>query len=248
MCILIVNHKARDLIFQDGQLTMSSQEILKNMLRQACMIWTGLNRPIPGSQASSSLNRSNNHSSLASSSSTNLTVPTTCTPVSHASIQTSGPSAQAVPGSHNTDVNQPLAKRSRTGGRSGLMDNSPSTPQATTSLANMAMPVHGLRTHFISRIPTALQPSTCAGTQISLDDYQPVIPDQWQIHVTGGFMEPNIMSTSNMNVFHDQPWPTDAQYGTFENTFPVNEVFFPQSQDFGQGGDMAGDIGDMRNM
>jgi hypothetical protein len=241
MCIFIVNHKARDLIFHDGQLTPSSQDILKNMLRQACMIWTGLNRPIPGSQTSSSLNRSNNHSSLAGDSSTNLTVPTTCTPVSHALIQASEPSAQSVPSSHNTDVNQPLAKRSRTGGRNGLTHNPPSTSQATTTLANMAMPVHGLRTHFMSRIPVTLQPSPCAGTQMSMDDFTHVVPDQWPLQVSGGFIEPN-------NVFQDQPWPADTQYGHFEPAFTVNDVFFPQTQDFSQGGDMAGDIGDMGNM
>jgi hypothetical protein len=246
MCMTFMNVTAGDFIFENGQLTETSQEAFKNMLRKVCAIWTGVNGAIPRSQASSSLNRSNNQSSSAGGSSTNLTIPTTGTSVSRALIQTSGSSAQSVIGSHNADADQPLPKRSRPDGRTGLMHTLPSNSQLTTGLA-MPMPARGVQGHFLEPMQAALQSGPGTGTQMSMTDYAPMDPEQWPMEVTAGFMEPNNARTNNIGVFQQQSWPPGTSYGTFQPAFtPIDQgLYFPQTPDFGQERDMDGDMRSM---
>jgi len=132
MCMIIINTRARDLVFEEGQLTTNSEEILRRLLRQACNVWVALGRQVPGSQASSSLASSRHSSSIAHSSTTNLTAPTAGTSGPHGLVETSESNVQSALGSCNTDMNQ-----------TELMDTSP----LNTELANMVITSSGLQ-HF----------------------------------------------------------------------------------------------------
>jgi len=224
----------------------TSREILEVMIRKACILWTGMNGPIPGSQSSSSSTGNNPLSSLTNSSSTNITAPTTCAPDSHAPIQTSGSNAQPVLRSHSSDMNQPLAKRSRSGLRMRPTHSQTSSPQVTNALVNMPMPVHGLQNHFLSPMQAPLPPAPNAGAQMSMDDYTSIGSEQWSMPIAGGFTEADDLRASSMSVFSSQAWPSAGRYGTYQQTFTGGDTtYFQQTQDFGQDGDLDGDMGNI---
>jgi len=113
LCMAFVDRGASDLVFETGHIKPTSRDILKEMIRKACILWAGVNGLIPGSQLSSSSTDNNRLCSLADGSSTNITAPTTCALDSHAPMQTLGSNAQPVLCSHSSDTNQPLTKKSQ---------------------------------------------------------------------------------------------------------------------------------------
>ena len=204
LCMAFVDHGVRDLVFETGQMRTGSRDIMQEMIRKGLTLWTRLNGPIPGSHSSSSSTDNNRISSIADRSSTNITVPTTCAPDSHASMQALGSNAQPVR-SHSSDMHQPLPKRSRPNARMRLTHSQASSPQVPNALGSMPLPIPHLQNPFLRTLQPALPPAAGTGPQMFMEDYASIAAGQWPIQMSAGFMAPEGMRPSNMGVFSDQP-------------------------------------------
>jgi len=110
----------------------------------------------------------------------------------------------------------------------------------------MPLPVPQLQNPFLRTLQPALPPAADTGPQMSMEDYASIAAEQWPIQMSAGFMEPEGMRTSNMGVFSDQQWQPDGRYGSYPQTFTGGAAaYFQQAQDFGQEGDLDGDIGNI---